>query len=122
MEGISNDALAKLARHSWPGNIRELENTIRRAVVLARSPILTAGDCLVQQLEAANEDSFQEVVGKQIDHLIRTDESQPYHHLISEVEQMLIKKALELCDGNQVQAASLLGINRMTLRKKLASA
>jgi DNA-binding NtrC family response regulator len=122
VEGISNDALAKLARHSWPGNIRELENTIRRAVVLARSRILTADDCLVQQLEVANEDSFQEVVGKQIDHLIQTDESQPYHHLISEVEQMLIKKALELCDGNQVQAASLLGINRMTLRKKLASA
>lgn len=65
----------------------------------------------------ANEDSFQQVVGKQIYLLIQTDESRPYHHLISEVEQMMIKKALELCDGNQVQAASLLGINRMTLRK-----
>ncbi len=121
VEGISDKALAKLSHHSWPGNIRELENTIRRAIVLAKARVLTAEDCVLQHpTETAGD--FEHVVSSQIDKLIKDDESRPYHHLLSEVEQILIKKALDLCDGNQVQAANLLGINRMTLRKKLPSA
>lgn len=122
VEGISDEALEKLSCYSWPGNIRELENTIRRAIVLTKSKILTAEDCMLQQQAEPVEDDFKQVVGKQIDLLIKGDESRPYKSLISEVEQMLIKKALDLCDGNQVQAANLLGINRMTLRKKLPAA
>jgi DNA-binding NtrC family response regulator len=121
VEGISDEALEKLTNYSWPGNIRELENTIRRAIVLVKSNILTDEDCILQKQEEPAGD-FEKIVGKQIDKLIKGGESRPYRHLISEVEQILIKKTLALCDGNQVQAANLLGINRMTLRKKLASA
>ena len=121
VEGISDEALEKLANYSWPGNIRELENTIRRAIVLVKSKVLAADDCVLQN-QAEPADDFEQVVSRQIDKLIKGDESRPYRHLLSEVEQILIKKALDLCDGNQVQAANLLGINRMTLRKKLASA
>jgi DNA-binding NtrC family response regulator len=121
VEGISDEAVEKLSNYSWPGNIRELENTIRRAIVLVKSKVLAAEDCVLQnQAEPAGD--FEQVVSKQIDKLIKGDESRPYRHLLSEVEQILIKKALDLCDGNQVQAANLLGINRMTLRKKLTSA
>lgn len=121
VEGISDEALRKLAHYSWPGNIRELENTIRRAIVLAKARVLTAEDCvLLNPTETAGD--FEQVVSSQIDKLIKGDESRPYRHLLSEVEHILIKKALDLCDGNQVQAANLLGINRMTLRKKLPSA
>jgi DNA-binding NtrC family response regulator len=119
VEGISDEAVKKLSSYSWPGNIRELENTIRRAIILTKSKILTAEDCILQEQVDSAEDNFEQVVSMQIDTLIQGDESRPYRHLISEVEQMLIKKALDLCDGNQVQAANLLGINRMTLRKKL---
>ena len=119
VEGISDRALDQLAAYSWPGNIRELENTIRRGIVLTKSKVLTAEDCIIQQQTNPAESDFKQVVGMQIDNLIKGDDSRPYHSLISEVEQMLIKKALDLCDGNQVQAARLLGINRMTLRKKL---
>lgn len=122
VEGISDEALEKLSRYSWPGNIRELENTIRRAIVLSKSKILSAEDCMLQQQAESVQGDFEQVVGKQIDLLIKGDTSRPYRSLISEVEQMLIKKALDLCDGNQVQAANLLGINRMTLRKKLTPA
>lgn len=121
VEGISDEALEKLANYSWPGNIRELENTIRRAIVLAKGKVLTAEDCVLQN-PAEPAGDFEQVVSKQIDKLIKEEESRPYRHLLSEVEQILIKKALDLCDGNQVQAANLLGINRMTLRKKLPSA
>ncbi len=119
VEGISDEALEELAAYSWPGNIRELENTIRRGIVLAKSTVLTAEDCIIQHHAEPAEDDFRQVVGMQIDSLIKGNESRPYRSLISEVEQMLIKKALDLCDGNQVQAARLLGINRMTLRKKM---
>ncbi len=121
VEGISDNALEKLSNYSWPGNIRELENTIRRAIVLVKSNILIAEDCILQKQEKPAGD-FEKIVGKQIDKLIKGGESRPYRHLISEVERILIKKSLDLCNGNQVQAANLLGINRMTLRKKLASA
>ncbi len=121
VEGISDEALEKLTNYSWPGNIRELENTIRRAIVLAKAKVLTAEDCVLQN-QAEPTGDFEQVVSRQIDKLIKGDESRPYRHLLSEVEQILIKKALDLCDGNQVQAANLLGINRMTLRKKLPSA
>ncbi len=121
VEGISDEALEKLSNYSWPGNIRELENTIRRAIVLAKAKVLTAEDCVLQD-PAEPAGDFEQVVSRQIDKLIKGDESRPYRHLLSEVEQILIKKALDLCDGNQVQAANLLGINRMTLRKKLPSA
>ena len=121
VEGISDEALKKLSNYSWPGNIRELENTIRRAIVLAKATVLTAEDCVLQD-PAEPAGDFEQVVSRQIDKLLKGDESRPYRHLLSEVEQILIKKALDLCDNNQVQAANLLGINRMTLRKKLISA
>jgi DNA-binding NtrC family response regulator len=118
VEGISDQALDKLAKYSWPGNIRELENTIRRAIVLAKARVLTTEDCILQNPEEPSRD-FEQVVSSQIDKLLKEDTSRPYHHLLSEVEHILVKKSLELCDGNQVQAANLLGINRMTLRKKI---
>ena len=120
--GVSDNAIKKLMHHAWPGNIRELENTIRRAIVLARSTILSEADFSFPEVPVAGEEGFQQAVNKQIDLLIHADESKPYKHLITEVENLLIKKALDLCEGNQVQAAHLLGINRMTLRKKLESA
>ena len=121
VEGISDEALEKLSHYPWPGNIRELENTIRRAIVLAKAKVLRAEDCVLQNSTKSAGD-FEQVVSSQIDKLIKGDESRPYRQLLSEVEQILIMKALDLCDNNQVQAAKLLGINRMTLRKKLPSA
>lgn len=123
---ISPEALEKLMRYHWPGNVRELENVIKRGMVLAKGSALLPEDFplegsqpmdLQKQLHLENKLEFlMEPVFKELKELAR---SSGQVDLISLVEKMLIKKALQETKGNQVQAATLLGINRNTLRSKM---
>ncbi len=115
--GIGAEAFDLLADYNWPGNIRQLENVIRRAVILNRSGIIDQADCLIEDHQPAASE-FSLALSRRIDKLITQGESRPYHQLLAEMETMMIDKALALTQGNQVRAAELLGINRMTLRKK----
>ncbi len=117
--GIAAEALDFLANCDWPGNIRQLENVIRRAVILSRSGVIDRADCLIEDHEHAASD-FAMAVNHRIDRLIDQGESRPYHQLLAEMETLMIDKALSLSQGNQVRAAELLGINRMTLRNKIS--
>lgn len=118
VEGITPEALNTLINYHWPGNVRELQNVLRRAIVLARSSTVTVDDC---QLDIPS--SVKKMGTHSIDAII--DESfkeggdSPFQQVVSKVECALIKKALVLSQGNQVKAAKLLGINRVTLRKKI---
>jgi len=117
--GIAEAALRKLQNHPWPGNVRELQNLIRRAVVVARTPFILPADCVFDSAiggAGPREPSLQEL----IEQTIRRGEGEPFQQVITEVEKLLVHKALEMCRNNQAQAARLLGINRMTLRKKMA--
>ncbi len=116
--GISAEALDLLADYNWPGNIRQLENVIRRAAILTKSGVIDRADCLMEDHKPAASD-FTIALSRRIDKLMAQGESRPYHQLLAEMETMMIDKALSLTEGNQVRAAELLGINRMTLRKKL---
>ncbi len=115
---ISDDAVTKLVQYSWPGNVRELQNVLRRAIVLARSSVITADDCQME-ISASDENQGMLSIDSLIDETFQTGESAPFQQVISKVECALITKALLLSKGNQVQAAKLLGINRLTLRKKI---
>ena len=117
--GMTDDALAYLAGYHWPGNVRQLENVIRRATILAKAGFISKDDCVIEENEPS-EDVFALAVNRQVDKLIARGESRPYHQLLAEIEDLMINQALALSHGNQVHAADLLGINRMTLRKKLA--
>ncbi|NOX26345.1 MAG: sigma-54-dependent Fis family transcriptional regulator [Deltaproteobacteria bacterium] len=117
--GISAGALELLSNYNWPGNIRQLENVIRRATVLCRSGVIDVADCLLEDHESAVND-FTAAVSQRIDKLMAQGESRPYQQLLTEMETLIITKALSLTEGNQVRAAELLGINRMTLRKKMS--
>ncbi|MDX1707748.1 MAG: sigma-54 dependent transcriptional regulator [Desulfobacterales bacterium] len=102
---ISDDALARLVSNSWKGNIRELENTIERAVLISDGPQL-----LPEHLFLDAEDS----VGA----------SQPAISIqagmtVKEMEKKLITKTLQDVDDNRTRAAELLGISIRTLRNKL---
>ncbi len=100
----SDRVLRLFEDYPWPGNIRELENYIERAVVVAQSDTLTPDDFPA--------DLFTAGVHAQAD-AIKSGTT------IREMEQALILKTLEDQGGNQTKAADLLGISTRTLRNKL---
>ncbi len=123
------DTLRNLSAHSWPGNIRELENTIKRAVILSSDPLLTMADFAGITPRKAGERAQGEELSLEgiVDSKLRACfsnmdkmESGDVHAMVLEqVERPLIRFVLEKTRGNQVRAADILGINRNTLRKKI---
>ena len=122
----SEKALELLMRHNWPGNIRELENTIQRACLLVQGTILRASDFQQLQRIKNNEDPGNSLEAL-IDRKLRASLAQKdivevndlYQMVLQQVERPLIQIILEKTRGNQVRAAQILGINRNTLRKKI---
>jgi two-component system response regulator AtoC len=120
IKGINEQALQLLTHYSWPGNVRQLENCIRRAVVLTKGFTIMSED-----LELEDKIEQQTVTTQEEDHLalnrildnIITGKSKI--KLWPTVEKILIVKALQKTRGNQVQAAQLLGIHRNTLRNRM---
>lgn len=127
--GVSPDAMKLLEEHSWPGNVRELENTLIRAAVLSPGPILFPKDFTLQARGGGVEPeldnlSLEEIIRRKLEgYFERTkgvDLDNLYSLVIERVERPLIELTLRKTGGNQVRAAEILGINRNTLRKKIA--
>ena len=119
--------------YSWPGNVRQLENTIRRLVVTSTEEEIARGEVdavlgnqpSMEPLRAGGEgERLSASVGK---HLKRYFDLHGgtlpppglYQRILKEVEIPLIEIALDATAGNQAKCADLLGINRNTLRKKI---
>ncbi len=105
---LSKEARALLMRYSYPGNIRELENIIERAVVLCRGEIITTQDLPFHLKEETSEREWK-VPGK----------GKTLFESIEEIERDLIIKALEQHQGIQTRAAESLGISERVLRYKI---
>ncbi|PIE70069.1 MAG: two-component system response regulator [Deltaproteobacteria bacterium] len=109
IQGFTPDAMNHLMRHDWPGNIRELMNTIERGVILARSDYLDAGDLPILRKPGAPP----------------ADETPPQAVLpsadvsLKDVERETILRTLDAAGGNKSETARRLGITRKTLHKKL---
>jgi two-component system nitrogen regulation response regulator GlnG len=124
----SEAALERLSRHPWPGNVRELENAVKRALVLASGDVITAEDIehATSTAPSAAADWAELARRELAEHLERggsageEDETGPYWSFVSRLERAVIREGLTRSRGNQIQAARLLGINRNTLRKKIA--
>ncbi len=124
---INPEAMERLTGYYWPGNIRELENAIKRACLLCKgSYILPAELALGTKVEGdvkkRQEINAEEGLDKLIDIIyqkvikIPKDERED---IMSVIEKALIIRALNETHGNQLQAAQILGINRNTLRNKI---
>ncbi len=106
---LSDDVIELLSRYDWPGNVRDLENEIERAVALA-SPG-----------EIIGVDSFSDEVTSSRRELpaIPVAGEKPLADVVAEVEGEMIRDALERCGGNKSMAARLLGLTRKGLRNKI---
>ncbi|WP_240910330.1 nitrogen regulation protein NR(I) [Pontivivens nitratireducens] len=132
-KSISSTALDALKQQSWTGNVRELENLMRRLAVLCPDDVISEA-AVHEELTARPSSAHShsggdgERLGQAIEnHLERYfalhGEDLPpaglYDRILREVEMPLIALALSATRGNQVRTAELLGINRNTLRKKI---
>lgn len=108
--GFSDDAILLLQNYSYPGNVRELENMVERAVLMARGRVLVSEHfpTIAESSRDGNSRQFE------IDIL-----SLPFHKSIAELERRLIEKALKETDGNKSEAANRLQINRRLLYDKI---
>ncbi|HTQ59037.1 MAG TPA: sigma-54 dependent transcriptional regulator [Candidatus Solibacter sp.] len=108
--GFSDDATLMLQNYSYPGNVRELENMVERAILMARGRVV-----MPEHLPARpphNGDGDSQAI--EIDLL-----SLPFHKSISELEKRLIEKAMRESGGNKSEAANKLQINRRLLYNKM---
>jgi transcriptional regulator with PAS, ATPase and Fis domain len=105
MTQISKPAMNQLQSSAWKGNIRELENTIERAVLIGRGPKLMPEHLILDSV--ASEDQSRPAFAMKAGVTVR------------EMEKQLINKTLEEVNDNRTRAAELLGISIRTLRNKL---
>ncbi|HEY3249745.1 MAG TPA: sigma-54 dependent transcriptional regulator [Ignavibacteria bacterium] len=107
VEDVLPEVMEKIKNHSWPGNIRELRNVIRRAVLLAQGNILTSVYIQEEPIE------------------IKLDKEAPNDLSLEDstrkAEKDIILKALEEAAGNKSKAAKILNINERTFYRKLKS-
>lgn len=98
---LSPDALTRLQHHSWPGNVRDLENVIERSVRLARQDVLNADDLLIGEPVSSRDPLAM---------LPEPYEGFSLEEYLASARKQLILQALETAKGNQSEAARLLGI------------
>ena len=120
---LASTALDRLAAYDWPGNVRELENAIKRALVLASSEVLTPEDFLFLERRAEPDvegPDLETLLRKETQRALAEPEPEVYRRILPRVERAILSAVLAETGGNQIRAAALLGINRNTLRKKVA--
>ena len=130
---MSAPALDMIRTYSWPGNVRQLENAVRRLVFTATGEEITGPEVesllgsqpAMEKLNTMGDgDKLSASVGKHLRRYfdLHGGELPPsglYNRILREIEAPLIEIALDATAGNQAKCADLLGINRNTLRKKI---
>ena len=112
VEGVSERFLEELTQYSWPGNIRELRNTIERAMILGQEKVLDSADLPMALIDetltagsAHDDDTEFRLPARGID--------------LESVERSFLEQALERTRGNQTRAGKLLGMNRDQVRYRI---
>lgn len=111
IDSISDEALSVLMDYDWPGNIRELENVIERAIILSKGPVIIAQDLpeSITRPKALQEQLFNGNGNGDL----------KLKEALRSPERDLITKALNSVNWSRNEAAKILGINRTTLYKKM---
>lgn len=126
---VSSRAITRLGEYPWPGNVGELKSIARRLVVRVKGARIEAGDVdeilpTVAARVPLEDLAFEEMVKAKLSGLLARIDGYPindlYDKVVARVERPLFDLVLAHTGGNQLKAAELLGLNRNTLRKKLA--
>ena len=124
--GITPEAMEKIVSYGWPGNVRQLENVLKRAMVLCQGEWILEDQLSLKRDgrkrrrgRASGEKPVEDLLDILFEELSKTPAASQELDMISTIEKGLILRALQKTKGNQVQAAQLLGINRSTLRGKM---
>lgn len=104
IKGIDQDAMAYLKQRPWPGNVRQLKNSVERAIALSSRDVLRVDDF---RPASKNHDSIDEIVADYV--------------TLEEAQKQYILRVLEACGGRIPEAAKILGIGRSTLYSKLST-
>ncbi len=144
-KSLDQSAIDALRAYRWPGNVRELENVMRRLAALCPEEVITADIVQPELYEgdggdyapgamaggtggSASVSDGPEPLSRAVERHIRTflaahkdgeGPSDIYEQVLAEIERPLIQMTLAATRGNQIKAASMLGLNRNTLRKKI---
>lgn len=126
VHGISPGALKLLVEYPWPGNVREMQSAVRRALLQTTGSVLTS-DLLPDEIRtgirhesAANGAVPADgVLERLIDKQLRTATDNLYSEALTLMETCLLTRVLKLTGGNQSRAARILGITRGSLRNKI---
>ena len=102
LTGFDQPAMQTLMDHLWPGNIRELEHTIERAVLLANGDVVRTSDLALTERGSTSAQRLEDLT-------------------LSEAERTLIQKALARFDGNVSHAAKALGVSRSALYRRMSA-
>lgn len=103
---ISDSAMQRMKRYSWPGNIREMQNALQRAAILCQNGVVTCAD-LPPKVAGENRPTT------------RLDEITAQGFTLEQLEREYVRSVLVAVGGNKREAARLLGIDRKTLYRKL---
>lgn len=99
---LNQSTLARLEKHNWPGNIRELQHSVERAVIMSESDMLEPHDFFISQMED-----------------IKDANMIPSNMNLEETEKMLIRKVIDKHGGNISKAAKELGLTRASLYRRI---
>jgi len=129
--GLGADAAARLLEHSWPGNIRELENAMHHALLLCHGTEITPEDLRLSALDSLAAASAHGAHGARRAEESADSEHAPFEqallelfdqelpNLFERIENLVLKTAYRYCSHNQLQTARLLGISRNVVRARL---
>ncbi len=110
--------MERLIHHNWPGNIRELQNCLKNAILTCRGGV-TANDVHLPKMEEEARSDGRSVFSDLDDAWLDALDANLHAVVASEVERRLILYTLRRCVNNQVHASQLLGISRSMLRDRL---